>query len=159
MKSLGSSLLRFAWILSWEASVPRQWCAFSSLLDSYLLWLFTWDSRVKHGLPPLCSRLATHAAYQLTHIRANKHEALGSSVHEAERVWGVAGVKKKYDVWAGVSLPSHEHVITNSDMTPRAKALDMYNITATPETPPAITEIHQYTQSKKKSSKLLRFKF
>lgn len=57
---------------------PGNDCAFSSLLESYLLSPSTWDGHVKHGLRPLRSRPAAHAARQLTHISANKYEAWGN---------------------------------------------------------------------------------
>ncbi len=66
---------------------PGNDCAFSSLLESYLLLPSTWDGHVKHGLRPLRFRSAACAARQLTHITANKYEAWGSWLRLERQGW------------------------------------------------------------------------
>lgn len=100
---------------------PGNDCAFSSLLESYLLSPSTWDGHVKHGLRPLRFRSAARAARQLTHIKANKYEAWGNWLSLGAGRLEVSaqlatGSQRAHHVQVSVALDCDEHAITNWDM-------------------------------------------
>lgn len=95
---------------------PGNDCAFSSLLESYLLSPSTWDGYVKHGLRLLRSRPAAHAARQLTHISANKYEARGNWLLLVRNAGGMCQTgNPESKITSRAALDCDEYVSTNDD--------------------------------------------